>query len=265
MPEDSFIDTAMTAARRAGALLREYYRKERVIDHEEHHDVKLHVDRLAEKEIVAVLRDRHADHTIITEESPVMNGGQRHAWIIDPLDGTVNFAHAVPHFCTSIALCEDGRLVCGVIYNPMLDEMFTAVAGKGARLNGEPIRVSSRAELAECIAAGGFAKSVASIDEGKGYFVEMVRRLRKMRITGSAALDMAYVACGRFDAYLERHIYLWDVAAGTLLIREAGGAVNAMPSPNGADTLVTIGTNGLIHAALVALNDMHPEGSEQIL
>lgn len=256
MPSNPFLETAQRAARNAGDLLRRHYGGEPVVERTEHHDVKLLQDRLSEKAIVDVIRAEHPDHAIMTEESPILNEGSPHTWIIDPLDGTVNFSHGVPHFSVSIALCQDGALSCGVIYDPLRDEMFTAAAGQGAYLNGRPIRVSKRATLEESVAGGGFSKSIRSIDVGKEYFLVMVRRLQKLRITGSAALDLAYVACGRFEAYIERFIFLWDIAAGTLLVREAGGKVHIETSPTDERSYFAMATNDLIFEDLAALNDI---------
>jgi len=265
MPSNPFLDTAERAARKAGELLREHYAGEPVVERAEHHDVKLLQDRLSEEVIINVIREAHPDHTIITEESPVLNEGSAHTWIIDPLDGTVNFSHGVPHFSVSIALREDRGLLCGVIYDPLRNEMFAAAAGEGAYLNGERIRVSKRAKLEESVAGGGFSKSIRSIEDGSEYFLAMVNRLQKLRITGSAALDLAYVACGRFEAYIERYIFLWDIAAGTLLVREAGGKVHIETSPTDDRSYFAMATNDLIFEELAALNDIQLGKSDAVL
>ena len=256
MPRNPFLETAERSARSAGELLRRHFADGPVVERTEHHDVKLLQDRLSEEVIIKLIRAEHPDHTIMTEESPVLNEGSRYMWIIDPLDGTVNFSHGVPHFSISIALCEDGVLSCGVIYDAVRGEMLTAAAGEGAYLNGKRIRVSKRARLEESVAGGGFSKSIRSIDDGEEYFLAMIRRLQKIRITGSAALDLAYVACGRFEAYIERYIFLWDIAAGTLLVREAGGKVHIETSPTDPRSYFAMATNDLIFEDLASLNDI---------
>lgn len=247
MSSDPLLQVAIRAARRAGNIMREHFGTELQVDHSEHHDIKLLVDKLCESEIIATIRRDFPDHAFVTEESNPHDGAAPSAWIVDPLDGTVNFAYGVPHFCTSIAFRRDGRLLCGVIYNPNLDEIFTATLGGGAFRNGCRIAVSIRPDLEEAVVSGGFAKSRTSIEKGSRGFSRMASTLRKLRITGSAALDMAYVACGRYDAYIENDMNLWDVAAGTLLVREAGGCVTARRAGPRYDVL---GTNALIHEKL---------------
>jgi len=252
---DSILQVAIRAARRAGDIMQEHFGTELQIDHSEHHDIKLAVDKLCEDEIVSCISRSFADHAFVTEESHPRDAAAPAAWIVDPLDGTVNFAYGIPHFCTSIAFRLHGQLLCGVVYNPNLDELFTAASGQGAFLNGRRIVASARPDLGQAIVSGGFAKSRTSIEKGSRSFSRMASTVRKLRITGSAALDMAYVACGRFDAYVENDMFLWDVAAGTLLVSEAGGRVTARQVSPTVQRYDVLATGALIHSKLAEFLD----------
>ncbi len=166
-------------------------------------------------------------------------------WILDPIDGTVNFFYGIPHFCISIALREDAELILGVIYDPIRDELWQVRKGGPALLNGKPCAVSTRATVAEAILSVGFSKTKTTIDTGLPLFQDMVYRARKCRLMGSAALDMAYVASGRLDAYIEQSVSLWDIAAGILLIEAAGGSVKIETRADNPDKFSVLATNGL--------------------
>lgn len=193
------------------------------------HDVKIQLDVDTQKKIEQKLLSHFPDHHILGEEGGHGNDGKGIEWVIDPIDGTVNLVYGIPHFCVSIGCRVEGDYVLGVIYDPNRDECFTAVKGAGAFCNEKPIRVSERHSLDEAILSLGFSKTSENIE----HCLELVRhyavRVRKLRAMGSAALDMAYVAAGRFDAYIEQGISSWDIAAGKILIEEAGGKVDLIP------------------------------------
>ncbi len=221
-----FLTVAMQAALQAGALLKHGFGTAFEISSKEgHHNLVTTYDNLAEKTIAETIGKRFPAHGFLGEES----GHQKHGsilWIVDPLDGTVNFAHNVPVFSVSIAVAMDGKVVAGVIYQPMTDELFWAEKGKGAFLNGKLIKVSSQAKLDQAFLATGFPYNVSedplSCIET---FEKLTRKGIPIRRLGSAAVDLSYVAAGRFDGYWEVILQPWDLAAGLLIVEEAGGKV----------------------------------------
>ena len=227
------------------------------------HDIKLELDVLCQKLIEKILRDAFPKISLLGEEGDSGSVNEPLRWVVDPIDGTVNFAYGIPHACVSIALQtrsaergarnhEEGgdyETIVGVVHDPFTDETWTAIRGEPTRLNGHVTRVSSRKELKECIVCVGFAKSRHSLEQALPHFVWMARRVRKMRMMGAAALGLAYVASGRFDAYVERGVSLWDVAAGGLLIECAGGKFWTEPVP-GTEKIRMVASNGLIHRKL---------------
>jgi myo-inositol-1(or 4)-monophosphatase len=222
------LTTAVDAALLAGRLLRDNFGKPLEVDAIHAHDIKLELDRRTQALIEGHILARHPDHAILGEEG-TRGGSGDCEWIIDPLDGTVNYFYGLPHFATTIAVRRGTELLAGVIHDPLRDETWTVEAGGPALLNGTPIRVSTRTELSECIVSMGVSKTIDTIDSTLPVFNEAIRRVKKMRMLGSAALDIAYVATGRLDAYIEGTIGLWDIAAGVLLVRAAGGVVDLQP------------------------------------
>lgn len=220
--------TAMDAALIAGKILRENFEKPLEVDAMHAHDIKLEIDRRTQRAIEDCILTRHPDHAILGEEGST-DGQSDCEWIVDPLDGTVNYFYGIPHFATSIAVRRGGEIIVGVIHDPLRDETWTAEAGGPARLNGRDIQVSTRDQLQDCIVSMGVSKSITTIDNTLPAFSHAIRRVRKMRMLGSASLDIAYVAAGRIDAYIEGTISLWDIAAGILLVRAAGGVVDLHP------------------------------------
>jgi myo-inositol-1(or 4)-monophosphatase len=186
------------------------------------HDVKLDVDRKSEKMITRILRERRPMDGILAEESGAGMLACDGIWIVDPLDGTVNFSHGHPHFCVTIAWLWRGQLYAGVTYDPLRDEMFSAARGCGAYCNGTRITPSQTQSLTRAMIAFGFGKD-APERRAVNDFNSLAKTVQRMRISGSAALDLAYVACGRYDAYFEPSVYVWDLAAGSLILEEAGG------------------------------------------
>ncbi len=251
-------DVAIDAALRAGGLLKEHLGRAGRVEYKGAVDLVTEMDRKAEDLIVEELRRNFPDHGILTEESAERVTDSSCRWIIDPLDGTTNYAHGFPIFCVSIALEEEGEVSFGVVYCPMLDELFTATRDEGAFLNGERIRVSKTPDLDKSLLATGFPYDVrTSKDNNLDHFANFAVRAQAIRRAGAAALDLCYVGCGRFDGFWEMKLKPWDVAAAALVVREAGGMVtdfNKGPfSIYGGDVL---STNGLIHDEMVGVLNM---------
>ncbi len=238
------LELTISAAREAGALLRENYESDLNVDELKAHDIKLELDVKTQELITERILERFPDHAIYGEEGIGGNQESSSQWIVDPIDGTVNYFYGIPHFCVSIALREAGELKLGVIYDPMMDEMFAVDYDGPATRNGKTIQVSGRHELADAIAMIGFSKTKESMDAGLAKYREYAYRLRKTRMLGSAALAMAYIACGRLDAYIEEQISLWDIAAGQLLVERSGGFVQTQQSSTAEDKMSIVAHNG---------------------
>jgi len=242
----NYLKTAVEAARAAGVLLKQNFGKAHAVNTFEAHDIKLDLDVRSQELITGILLDRYPDHAIYGEEGIAGNADSPYQWIVDPIDGTVNYFYGIPHFCISIALRKEGQIIVGVILDPMRNELWEVTAGGPALLNGQPIHVSTRTKLADAVLSVGFAKAKSTIDAGLPLFEKMVYRARKCRLMGSAALDLAYVATGRLDAYIESSVSLWDIAAGQLLVETAGGKCETKPHPEHPDKIAVIGSNGVI-------------------
>lgn len=224
---DPIINIAVQAARSAGnIIMRAYSRPDKMsIREKSPHDFTTDVDERAEKSIVQIIQKAYPDHSILCEESGLIQSGDSQ-WIIDPLDGTRNFIHGFPHFAISIAFQHKNRIEHGIIYDPVRQELFTASRGRGAQLNGTRIRVSTKKNLSDCLLATGFAFRHQGLSHQalpKRIFQSILDLTQDIRRTGSAALDLAYVAAGRLDGFWEFGLHPWDFAAGVLLIKEAGG------------------------------------------
>ena len=243
---NTFLETAEESARAAGGLLRSHFGRPLKVDENHAHDIKLELDKRSQSLIESLILARFPDHAIYGEEGLRGDQDSEFQWVIDPIDGTVNFFYSVPHFAISIALRQAGEIIVGVIYDPMRDEMWSVVRGSSPTLNGRPIEVSRRTDLAEAIVSVGVAKSIDSINGSLPLFETMVRSAKKCRMMGSASLDIAYVACGRLDAYIEGAISLWDVAAGILLVEAAGGSVKLTPHATQPDKFSIVATSGKI-------------------
>ena len=241
-----YLETAIAAARAAGKLLRDNFGRNPDVNEFHAHDIKLALDVEAQDLISKMLLAQFPDHAIFGEEGIDGNQDSPFQWIVDPLDGTVNYFYGIPHFCTSIAVREGEQILAGVIYDPMRDELFAAERGGDATLNGKPIAVSQRAKLGDAILSIGLAKVAETIDKNLPVLEDMIHRVRKTRMMGSAALDCAYVASGRLDAYVEAGISIWDVAAGVLLIENAGGKVVMTPRPDKPGKYAIITSSGRI-------------------
>jgi myo-inositol-1(or 4)-monophosphatase len=232
------IYAAITAAEAAGDRLRHAFGHELHVNETMAHDIKLAADVECQDLIYQILLDHFPKTRCIGEEGDSHNPGDPNAeveWIVDPIDGTMNLAMGIPHFCVSIAAREavSQKILLGVIYDPLRRELFTAERGSGAYLNGNRMKVSTRATLGEAVLAVGFAKTQESIDHCLALYQYYGNSARKLRAMGSAALDLAYVASGRFDAYIEQGVNLWDIAAGVVLVEEAGGVAEVELKKNG--------------------------------
>ncbi len=245
-----FLTTALEAAHEAGKLLRAHFGTALKVNAFESHDIKLDLDVRSQELITEKLLSAFPTHAIYGEEGLTGDQNSEFQWIVDPIDGTVNYFYGFPHFCISIALRQRGEIITGVIYDPIRDELWQAEKGGPALLNGRPIQVSTRTQLSEAMLSVGFSKTKTTIGSGMALFENMVYRARKCRLMGSAALDLAYVACGRLDAYIESSVSLWDIAAGQLIIECAGGKVDVKPHPENADKLSIVGSSGNIDLEL---------------
>jgi myo-inositol-1(or 4)-monophosphatase len=254
---ESLRKLAEEIARAAGAIQRERY--ETALDVRTKTasiDLVTEVDHACEALIVERIRAARPRDAILAEEG---GGGEQDGaswrWVIDPLDGTMNFAHGYPRFCVSIGVQREGRGEIGVVYDPLLDELYAAVRGEGATRNGRPLRVSKVAELGKALLATGFAYDVhKSFDDNLDHFARFVKRARGLRRDGSAALDLCYVAAGRFDGFWELKLHAWDVAAGNLMVEEAGGRTSDFSGrPSSGDGRETLASNGLLHDVMLAL------------
>lgn len=243
-------------ARQAGDILRANFGRHLRIDHKGIIDLVTEADRQSEAFLVSEIRRRYPDHRILAEESGGQAGDDCCLWYIDPLDGTVNYAHGVPIFSVSLAFQEKGRLRFGVVYDPMQDECFSAEAGRGAWLNGEPIRVSDTPDLDNSLLVTGFPYDIRdNPDNNLDHYARFSLLSQGVRRIGSAALDLSYVACGRFDGFWELRLSPWDVAAGGLIAHQAGGIVTDIYG--GTDYLSSqesiLAANPYIHPLMLSL------------
>jgi myo-inositol-1(or 4)-monophosphatase len=252
---------AVRAAQSVGALMRLHLHASKRAHAVTQHDIKLELDVRCQRLIEKALRRSFPQAALLGEEGDAGSADAEYRWVVDPIDGTVNFAYGIPHACVSIALqrrakgprtadFEDGyQTVAGVVYDPFCDELWTGIRGQPARLNGKVIHVSRRRRLGEAIVSIGFAKTRENLQATLPYFLKLVHHVRKLRITGSAALDLAYVATGRFDAYIEQGISLWDIAAGGLIVECAGGDFRHRAIPGGRAYRM-VASNGLLRRHL---------------
>jgi len=222
---DPFLEVAMDAAREAGEILREEFARPVRISYKGDVDIVTQADERSERAIVAKLRKHFPLHAIVAEEGGGTESESAFRWHVDPLDGTTNFAHGYPCFAVSIGLEQAGELMAGVVYQPVSGELFSAAKGKGAFLNGKAIRVSAIDTLAASLLVTGFPSVKRTQNPNIHYYWDFTLRSHGVRRDGSAALDLAAVACGRFEGFWEFGLHSWDTAAGVLLVREAGGSV----------------------------------------
>jgi myo-inositol-1(or 4)-monophosphatase len=250
-----FLPVALDAARSAGKLLREALGGSRRIDYKGHPtNLVTEMDRRSEALIVERIRGAFPDHAILGEEGGARSGHSEYRWLIDPLDGTTNYAHGLPIFSVSVALERAGEVVLGVGYDPTRDECFVAQRGRGATLNGEPLRVSTTPVLDESLLVTGFPYDIRSTPATNlPEYAALALRSRAVRRLGSAVLDLCYVAAGRLDGYWELRLGPWDMAAGGLMVLEAGGRITDLRGgPWRLDEAGVVATNGPIHEELLA-------------
>jgi len=245
------LDFAIQTARDAGRILAERFGRKIEISNKSEIDLVTESDLASEKVIIDRIRTHYPRHSILAEESGASNPDDRESgwrWIIDPLDGTTNYAHGYPCFCVSIALAYEGRMEIGVVYDPIRDEMFAAERGQGASLNSRRISVSSTMNLSAALLCTGFPYDVRERNDFARHFAGFIMKAQGVRRDGAAALDLAYVAAGRFDGFWEEGLKPWDVAAGALIIEEAGGRVSKYRGePLDIYSPPIVASNGLIH------------------
>jgi len=232
---------AVNAARAAGKLMLANWNRPKRVNVAEAHDIKLELDVRCQKLIQKTLRDAFPQIPLLGEEGNSGDVNAEYRWVVDPIDGTVNYFVGMPHAAVSIALqarsskskVQSHQTVLGVIYSPFTDELWSATRGGQTKLNGQFVHVSDRAKLEDAVIAMGFSKSQGNLQKSLPHVIRLARHARKIRIMGSAALELAYVASGRLDAYIERTINLWDIAAGGLMVECAGGEFYTRPAPGG--------------------------------
>jgi myo-inositol-1(or 4)-monophosphatase len=248
-----YLKTAVEAAQEAGRMLRDNLDASREIVYKGEVDLVTNFDNQSQQMIFDLLAKNFPDHDYIAEEGLDQEKGGEYRWIFDPLDGTTNYAHGFPIFSVSIALEFKGKIVCGVVYDPMRDETFSGIKSDGAFLNGERIRVSNVNDLDKSLLATGFPYDLRESDENNIiHFNNFVTRAQAIRRCGSAALDLCYVACGRFDGFWELKLKPWDVAAASLIVQEAGGHLSDFQNQEfSIHCHETLGTNGLIHQQML--------------
>src|SRR5581483_4662316 len=254
MSENSteFVPVMSEIAREAGALLMEHFRQRVKIEYKGDVDLVTIADRQSEKLILERIRARWPSHDVRGEEGGLHDRGSDYRWYVDPLDGTTHFAHGYPVFCVSLGLERKGQRIAGVIYDPTRDELFSAELGGGAYLNGDRIHVSKTMNLAESLVATGFPSHKRHRNPNIHFYHQITLRTHGVRRAGSAALDLACVASGRFDGFWEFNLNPWDTAAGVLLVEEAGGRVSDFSGgPFQITSRETMASNGLVHEAML--------------
>jgi len=249
------LETAVKAALAGGRYLAESLGEHHAIDFKGEVNLVTEADRRSEQMIYDIIRAAFPDDQFLAEEGTSSKGDSGVVWIVDPLDGTTNFAHGLPHFCVSIAVAMDDEPKAACIFNPNLNECFTAIEGRGAFLNQKRIRVSKTAALGDSLLATGFPYDIRRTDDDNmANFVRFYKSSQGVRRAGSAALDLAYVACGRFDGFWEHKLSAWDIAAGMLLVSEAGGRISDFDGDRaGIFKGEILASNGLLHPEMLAI------------
>ena len=256
---------AESFAREAGAILRTGYGRVHAPEKKGRIDLVTEFDKRSEALLLERIRERFPEHAILAEESGAHTGGRdaRVRWICDPLDGTTNFAHNYPFFCVSVGVEVDGAMAAGAIYDPVREELFSAAAGRGATRNGEPIHVSPIPAVEDALLVTGFPYDVREFPERHlPLFHEFLMRAQGIRRDGSAALNLCYVAMGRFDGMWEGSLSPWDIAAGSLIVREAGGRMTGYAGETlRLDGRRIVAANPELHTRLVEIIATHPEAA----
>ena len=253
--EREYLHVAVRACRAAGRIQVAAFGTAPAVEHKGEIDLVTAIDRRSEKAILATIGRAFPGHGVLAEESDPRAGDAEHLWVVDPLDGTTNYSRGFPYFCVSVALARAGRVIVAAVYQPLLGELFTAIRGRGAFLNGRPLRVSGQPLLDQAFLATGFPYDIrrgrrTNID----HFANLATRCLAIRRAGAAALDLAYVAAGRFDGFWELKLRPWDIAAASLLIEEAGGRVTGLAGrPWRLPVRDVAASNGLVHAELLEI------------
>ena len=245
----------MAAAYKGAEVLRSYFGKNFQVNKKGVIDLVTEADIGSENKVVSTIQAAFPDHTILAEESGLRQGAQDCKWLIDPLDGTTNFAHNVPIFCISIAFAVNDEILMGIVLNPISGELFSASRNNGAQCNGSPIKVSSTPSVSESLLVTGFPYNIREFfDPIISRYASCLRAAQGMRRLGSAALDLCYVACGRFDGFWEQHLKPWDTAAGSIIASEAGAQVTDFSNCSfSVDAKEILATNGCIHDEMLSL------------
>jgi myo-inositol-1(or 4)-monophosphatase len=246
------LQAAVEMALESGRIQKESFSKDFAVHHKGEINLVTDIDIACQEKIISMIGHCFPDDDIIAEEKSNTYDGRKNRWIIDPVDGTTNYAHGYPFFCTSIAYEANGRVIAGVVYNPIMNELFFASAGEGAYLNGDRINVSRVADLKKSLLSTGFPYDIkTNPDNNIDHFVNFLYNAQAIRRDGSAALNLSYVACGRFDGFWELHLNAWDLAAGALILEEAGGRVTDLSGgPFDMYRGECLASNGLIHRAM---------------
>ena len=248
-------DIGVAAAARAGEILHNYWGKTHKVEKKGAIDLVTEADLASENAIIQLIRTTFPDHIILAEESGVTPGTSQYEWIIDPLDGTTNYTHHLPEFSLSIAFALEGKILFGLVLNPVTRELFCGTRGEGATLNGRPIHVSSTKTIGESLLVTGFPYNLRSVIRPLiDRFERCLMAAQGIRRLGSAALDLCYIACGRFDGFWEQNLAPWDTAAGMVIAREAGATISDFSNGSySIDKKEILATNGSIHQEMTAL------------
>jgi len=253
-----YVDFAAEVARAAGDILNYYATRDKKVEHKGRANLVTVADRESEALIIREIHSRYPNHTILAEESGLVDASSQASdtarWVIDPLDGTTNYAHQFPMFSVSVGFEQDGKMLCGAVYDPVRDEMFTGSRGKGAFLNGEPILVSDVSRLSQGLLLTGFPYDFREkVERALNLFRSMLVASQAVRRAGSAALDLCYIACGRSDGFWELELSPWDTAAGLVIVEEAGGRVSDFDGgPFSIYAREILSSNGSIHAEMMS-------------
>jgi len=250
-----YLETAIDLCRAAGDILNYYADREKLVEFKGHANLVTIADKKSEELIIGGILNRYPSHSILAEESGATQPGASVKWIIDPLDGTTNFAHGYPFYCVSIAVEQNGEVVCGAVYDPVRDEMFSAARGVGAYRNGERLRVSEVTGLSQALLITGFPYNFRErLETVMGQFGKFLVASQAVRRGGSAALDLCYVASGRIDGFWELYLQPWDTAAGRVILEEAGGRVTDFKGgPFSIYMKEMLASNGLLHDEMRAV------------
>ncbi len=249
-----YLETSAEIAREAGALLLTYLERRIGFELKGEHDLVTEADRASERLIVERLRSYFPTHAIVAEEGGGQEGSSEYRWYVDPLDGTTNFAHGFPVFNVTLALERAGEMICGVVFDPTRQEMFTAERGGGAYLNNRRIRVTKTAELRDCLVATGFPSRRRHLNVNVHFYHQLAMVTHGVRRAGAAAIDLAYVACGRLDGFWEFSLNPWDMAAGLLMVAEAGGRYTDMRGQvHHLHVPTLLASNGAVHDEILQL------------